>query len=120
MWRKRIEKRIAVKLVMAFDPDFQCAVCYRSRHTENDVSIVDLTVVQCNLARLVYLAVFDPGSAGDATTVAAPVRQVHALRAQTVEKWYSIVNQVSRATPVSDRNLAYRHIQISLVQSPPG
>ena len=118
---KRIEKWVAIELVVAFDTDLERAIRQGPRDAEHHVAIADLTIVQRHLPTLIDFAGSQFGRTGDAAAISASVGQINALFAQRVEQRAASIDRIGRAAAIGDRDgSGVDHSQISLVQSPPG
>ncbi len=120
MGGKWIEKRISIEPVMAFDPDLEGAIARRSRHAQNNIAIVDLTIVEGHLGLLINAAREEFCCARYTAAIFTPVWQINALIAQAHQQCSVRADLIGRVALVGDGNRVRRHSHISLVQSPPG
>ena len=121
MGRERVEEGVAIKFVVAFDADFQCAIAHRAGDTQQNIAIVDLAIVQRHLPALIHFASGQFGRTGDAAAVFAAIGQIDTLFAQSVQQRTAGVDLIGRIIAVDDCDCAgFAHSQMSLVQSPPG
>ena len=115
-----IKERVAVKFVVALNADLKGAVAHWAGNAQNDITIVDLAVVQRNLRLLVDFAADQLGRAAYAATILAAVGQIDALLAQAEQEGFSVIDLKGRAAAIGENDGVDGQIQISLVQSPPG
>ena len=120
MLGKWIKEGVAVKLVVTLDADLKGAIAHWPGNAQNDITIVDLPVVQRHLRRLINLTTDQLGGTANAATILAAVGQVDALLAQAQQEWLAVIDGKGRAAAIGENDGVDRQIQISLVQSPPG
>jgi hypothetical protein len=117
---KGVQEGIAIELAVAVDADFQRTVAERAGNAEDDVAIVDLAVVERHLRPLVDLAADQPARAAYTAAIPASIGKVDALVPQAVQQRHAMVDLERHTTAIGERYAELRHIQMSLVQSPPG
>ena len=105
---------------MALDADFQHAIVGGSCHAQDDVTIIELSVVERHLGLLVDRSADKFCSAGDAAAIFATVREIDPLCAQTVEQGLFCIDIKSCVVAVGEGDGMGVQSQISDVQSPPG
>lgn len=115
-----IKEGVAVKFVVTLDADLKGAVAHWAGNAHNDITIVDLAVVQRHLRLLIDFAADQLGRTGYAAAIHAAIGQVDALLAQAQQEWLAVIDLIGRAATIGENDGVDGQTQISLVQSPPG